>query len=119
MATRPAKARNANVDAALINARSAWAHLRGYNTPRYLDFCRKMLSHGFVVTLYEARKTNSKYVTVSNGDMSFKVRFSDHRPIPTRERDGDCDFFVGVTNRTVTTTDGAIKACLSYFQRSG
>lgn len=87
----------------------------GYAKPKWVHFCERMLSVGLTVSLYEARKTRSKYITISNGNRSYKVRFSDHRPILWREDSGDCDFFVGVSNRSVTTTDQAIAATLCYF----
>lgn len=89
---------------------------RGYSKPKWVGFCETMLAHGFTVSLYEARKTVSKYVTVSAPGMApYKVRFSNHRPIRHREAAGDCDFFVGVNHNTVSTTEQAIEATLKHF----
>lgn len=73
------------------------------------------MARDYVVFLYEAKKTNSKYLTVTYGNKKFTVRFSDHRPIRHRELAGDCDFFVGVTNTGVRDIVDAIEACLRYF----
>lgn len=88
----------------------------GYSTPKWINFCELMLQAGLKVKLYEARRTVSKYVTVSNNcGKEFKVRFSNHKPIKAREVGEDCDFFVGVTNLSVTNTNQATKATLAYF----
>lgn len=81
----------------------------------WIRFCDFMLDKGFKVELYEAQRTNSKYVTVSKGAKSFKVRFSNHKPILQRELNGDCDFFVGVNNTHTTTTRDAAVAVREYF----
>lgn len=85
---------------------------------RWVYFCCVMIGHGLDCYLYEARRTRSKYITVQLGEKSYKVRFSDHPPIPEREDNNDCDFFVGRTNRRVTTTDQAILECLWFFKGS-
>lgn len=70
---------------------------------------------GFTIELYEARQTKSKYCTVKRDVKSFKVRFSDHKPIYHREMQGDCDFFVGVTNTGSRNTHDAINATCNFF----
>lgn len=82
---------------------------------KWIEFCEICLDSGFTVSLYEARKTFSKYITVKKCGKSFKVRFSNHPPIKFREANGDCDFFVGRNNFTVTTTDDAIRAVVRHF----
>lgn len=82
----------------------------GYPKAKWIEFCEEMLRQGFRISLYEAKKTFSKYITIYHGGQSFKVRFSNHKPIPQRELKGDCDFFVGVTNLTVSRTSDAIVA---------
>ena len=84
---------------------------------KWIYFCCTMMGHGFEVWLYEARRTYSKYITVVEKDKTFRVRFSDHAPIARREREGDCDFFVGRTNFVITTTEDAIDATLRFFGR--
>lgn len=85
------------------------------NIQKWIQFCRRMIQAGLTVHLYEARQTVSKYITVSHGDRSFKVRFSDHAPNYDRETAGDCDFFVGMTNLNTTTTGQAMQATLRHF----
>lgn len=89
---------------------------KGFPAPKWAAFSWYMLDQGFFVSLYRAKKTNSKYVTVSKGSKKFKVRFSDHKPIRKREANGDCDFFVGITNYKVTNTKMAIEAVFDYFK---
>lgn len=90
----------------------------GFGKSKWISFCEEMLSLGFVVELYEARQTRSKYCTImlpDNRGKQFKVRFSDHKPIYRRELAGDCDFFVGKTNTGVRTTWDAANAVCNFF----
>ncbi|MGM4911467.1 hypothetical protein [Rhizobium sp. 768_B6_N1_8] len=112
---KPSKANNLAVTPAYLANRTARAVALGYGKPRWIEFCEVALRRGLTVNLYEARRTVSKYVTLRHGGKSFKVRFSDHKPIPRREAQNDCDFFVGVTNQTVTTTGDAVRAALAHF----
>lgn len=114
------KANNVRVTKNFLFQRVSDAKAKGYEKAKWIEFCEKMLAEGYHVKLYEARKTVSKYVTVifpHDPSQKFKVRFSNHRPIKHREVSGDCDFFVGVTNLGVTTTDQAVKATLEYFKQ--
>ncbi len=110
------KATNLKLTPQYLQQRAGNLALRGYQKPKWIGFCELVLRSGLTAHLYEARRTVSKYVTVSSPDgRSFKVRFSNHKPIAAREAKGDCDFFVGVTNQTVTTTSQALAATLSFF----
>lgn len=91
----------------LRNRSEAYAR-KGYQKTKWIIFCEEMLEAGFSCSLYEAKQTNSKYITVKKGRLTLKVRFSDHRPIYQRELAGDCDFFVGITHTGVRTTKDAI-----------
>ena len=83
-----------------------------------ISFCEALIEEGYTCYLYEARHTYSKYITVTDKThRRFKVRFSNHKPIRYREKQGDCDFFVGVTNFKVTTTTDALKAVRDFFER--
>lgn len=82
--------------------------------PKWIYFCEAILNQGLSASLYEARKTSSKYITVFFQDQQFKVRFSNHKPIKTRENRKDCDFFVGVNHNSVSTTEDALKAVLKW-----
>lgn len=112
---RPAKASNLRVTADFLAGRTRGLAAFGYSKPRWIEFCEVALRRGFDVKLYEARRTASKYVTLRKGNRSFKVRFSNHKPIKSREVGNDCDFFVGVTNLTVTTTGDALRAAMAFF----
>ena len=109
------KATNKILTLEYLNERGNASLIRGFKKQKWVLFCEKLISLGFTVSLYEARKTFSKYVTISDGKKSFKVRFSNHKPIKFRETNGDCDFFVGVTHTGVRTTRDAYFATLKYF----
>lgn len=113
---RPKKADHTEVTTAFLQHREAFAKTLGFEKQRWVHFCEVMLERGYRVTLYEAKQTVSKYVTVHRGDKRFKVRFSNHKPIERRELAGDCDFFVGITNLRTTTTNQAIAAAIRYFE---
>ncbi len=110
------KAKNLKVTAQFLYERGQRSVRAGYEIQRWVWFCGEMLTRGFEVLLYEAKHTNSKYVTVIKGDRRFKVRFSDHKPIPFRESSGDCDFFVGHTNKRITNSSQALEATLKFFE---
>lgn len=87
----------------------------GFDAPKWALFCQFFLAQDFVVELYEARQTFSKYVNLKLKGKAFKVRFSNHKPIKHRELAGDCDFFVGMTHTGVRTSRDAAKAALAFF----
>lgn len=105
------KARNQILNGDFLKQRENLAASCGFVTPKWVIFSKILMEEGFSVSLYEAKKTPSKYITVMRkGVMKcVKVRFSNHKPIHARELSGDCDFFVGVTNLGTTNTDDAIK----------
>lgn len=110
------KATNLKLTPEYLKSRADGLAARGYSKPKWISFCEDVLAVGLRASLYEARRTFSKYVTVTDGrGKSFKIRFSNHKPIKAREAAGDCDFFVGVTNQTVTNTDQVLAATLSHF----
>lgn len=87
-----------------------------YGKAKWIIFAESLIAEGYEVYLYEARRTFSKYLTIKKDDLSYKVRFSNHKPILEREKNKDCDFFVGVSNFGVTTTDDAILAVNKFFK---
>lgn len=115
---KPKKARNRNINYDFLRSRVQYLQSNGWDKSKWILFCEEILSFGLVCELYEARQTRSKYITVRLPDdysRSYKVRFSDHKPIKYRESAGDCDFFVGVTNFKTTTTQQAITETLKFF----
>ncbi len=86
-----------------------------YPKAKWIVFCEAMLGIGFDLTLYEARETVSKYITVWKDGRSFKVRYSNHMPNLERLNRGDCDFFVGKTQRFTTNSRQAIEAVKRFF----
>lgn len=83
-----------------------------YPTPKYLIFIRDMILRGWAVKIYKARV--SKYVFVSRGEHLFKIRFSNHKPLVSREDEKDCDFYVGISNRQVSTTEQIMAKLKEY-----
>lgn len=79
-----------------------------YSTPKYLLFIRDMIESGWEVKLHEVRV--SKYVFISKGAVTFKIRFSNHKPILSKELEEDCDFYVGVSHKQVSTTQQIMEA---------
>lgn len=113
------KATNLPVTLAFLQDRAARSEAKGYTKQKWVSFCEAMLDRGYRLTIYEARKTFSKYITVRGPGGSFKVRFSNHMPIKSRELQGDCDFFVGWTHTGVRTTEQAIEAVDAFFLARG
>ena len=101
-----------------LQSRSDYAHNSGFSTQKWILFCEEILKRNYECYLYEARYTVSKYITVcdANTGKKYKVRFSNHKPNKDKEIQGDCDFFVGVSNLTVTTWQEALQATLKYFK---
>jgi hypothetical protein len=93
-----------------------WSPDAPFPKQKWVEFCEALLKEGYWLTLYEARQTYSKYITVRKaGHSPFKVRFSNHKPIKSRELSGDCDFFVGVTNLGIANTQMALSAVRKHF----
>jgi len=72
-----------------------------YPTPKYIEFIDEMLNHGYEVKLLEVKV--SKYIFVCKDEVWTKVRFSNHRPNKWREKEEDCDYFVGISHFQVST----------------
>lgn len=112
------KQKDARLTAELLQARAERSIKAGFTKQKWVEFCETLMADGYRLNLYEARTTFSKYITVRRkGAKPFKVRFSNHKPIMRRELEGDCDFFVGVTNLGVTTTQDALKVVKEHFSK--
>lgn len=97
-----------NVDRAyIVETAKKYAN---YPIPKWLKFCSAMLGEKFRVELYPSHSTVSKYIYVTNprNGKQVKVRFSDHKPNWKKEVVGDADFYAGVSNCGVTTTERII-----------
>lgn len=77
-----------------------------YPTPKYMQFIKAMIEAKWQVKLYEARV--SKYVFCIKGDEVYKIRFSNHKPLLDREEAEDCDYYVGISHKQVSTTEQII-----------
>lgn len=109
------KATNQKIARDFLEKRVQGCIAKGYQKQKWVEFCEAMMERGYTLTLYEARRTVSKYITVHNGDHKFKVRFSNHKPIRDRKANGDCDFFVGKTHLNWSTTAQAIAAVDAFM----
>jgi hypothetical protein len=105
-----------NIDKKFLKKRSDISIKNGYSVQKWILFCQKLLDLGFEIDLYDSRRTVSKYVHVKFGKYCYKVRFSNHKPNREKELTGDCDFFVGVTNKHVSTTKDAFISTIVYFK---
>lgn len=114
-----AKQTHTPITQALLDVRAERCMNAGFGKQKWIQFCEELLAEGFDLYLYEARETYSKYITVKHrNNTPFKVRFSNHKPIKRREKNGDCDFFVGITNFGYSTTDMALAAVREHFSLS-
>lgn len=98
------------IDHAYLDGRENALRHGGWPISKWILFCRECLNMGLHIGLYEAATTRSKYVYVLDAARSqrFKVRFSNHRPNVRAQEQEDSDFYVGVSNGKVTTTDDAL-----------
>lgn len=110
------KMRNDPITPEFLKFRADVTKNAGYSKPRWIEFSETLLERGYILKIYEAKRTVSKYITISNDKgKSFKVRFSNHLPIKARELEGDCDYFVGVTNLRTTNYRMALMAVNEFF----
>jgi hypothetical protein len=98
-----------------LSQRTKQAAEMGWPKAKWIRFCELLLVDGLDLELDEAKTTFSKYITVRKGKKKFRVRFSNHKPRLDRELAGLCDFFVGVANNSITTTDDALRAVRKFF----
>ncbi len=110
------KAKNRVLDKSYLISRAKACERSGFSVPKWITFSLFFVERGYKVTLYEAKKTVSKYVTIKYKGNEFRVRFSNHKPIEHRELKGDCDFFVGVTHTGVRTASDAWVAATKWMQ---
>lgn len=80
----------------------------GWPVPKWIVFCEKMIDAGWKVSLYRAKTTVSKYIYIHKEKNVLKIRFSNHRANVFKELNGDCDFYVGIGNNGVITTEQLI-----------
>ena len=115
------KLTHARVDADELAYRKERAENGNYDVPKWVLFCETLMQENFILHLYEARETFSKYITITHADapnIKYKVRFSNHPPRSDRERMKDCDFFVGKTHAgTYYNTTQALDSVRHYFQK--
>lgn len=111
------KARNLIITKEFLEFRAERSISAGYSKQKWVEFCEKLLEYNYELSLYEAKETVSKYVTVRKHNKEFLVRFSNHKPNRSRESNGDCDFFVGRTHTGVRTTIDALNAVYNYFDK--
>lgn len=103
------------IDTVFLERRAKSCLAKGFTKQKWISFCEVLLEKGFTIKLYEARETVSKYITIYQNDKYYRVRFSNHKPNYSREKNKDCDFFVGVTHTGVRTTNDALKAIGDFY----
>jgi hypothetical protein len=109
------KATNKKLTVGYLKGRAEGCMAKGFKKQKWVEFCETLMTRGFELELYEARRTVSKYILVKRESKTFRVRFSNHKPISERELAGDCDFFVGITHTGTRTTADALKAVDTFF----
>lgn len=83
---------------------------KGWNTPpKWVKFCYTMLEHGWNIFLHRAKTTRSKYIYIIKDKRNYKIRFSDHKANFRQEIKNDSDYYVGVGNFGVITTEQLIE----------
>lgn len=84
----------------------------GWPIPKWIQFAQILLGNGWSVDLYRSKTTLSKYLFISHGGKEYKIRFSNHKANKDNEDNMDCDFYVGVGNNGVITTEELIQIIL-------
>lgn len=79
-----------------------------FSTPKYLLFMKTMLTAGWAVKLHEVKVSKYVFVKAKDGAV-YKIRFSNHKPLYGRELENDCDFYVGISHKQVSTTEQITK----------
>lgn len=110
-----------------VEEKYKWLHEQDEDIklPKWYWLCRQLVEDGFKVEVYDAQTTVSKYIFVKKGTSypnnfrskkTYKIRISNHPPNLQKEEKGDSDFFVGRTNKKITTTAQAYVAVHSFFR---
>lgn len=92
---------------------------KGFPIPKWIMFSQILIAHGWTVELIRSKTTFSKYLHVSIGEMAYKIRFSNHKANKAAENKMDCDFYVGVGNNGVITTEELIQIMLKKTPHHG
>ena len=82
---------------------------KGYNLPKWVLFSEELIKDEWKVELCDSKSTVSKYLYISKNGQKFKIRFSNHKPNKQKESQKDCDYYVGVGNKGVITTEQVLK----------
>jgi len=85
---------------------------KGYPVPKWITFSETLLNSGWKVQLKRSKSSYSKYIYIQKEDKSYKIRFSNHRPNKDAQEMSDSDFYVGVSNGQVITTEMVLKKIL-------
>lgn len=88
-----------------------------YPVPKYLQFMLEMNQRGYETLLYTAQV--SKYVFLKKGFDVYKIRFSNHRPIYSREQENDCDYYVGISHKNSFNTEQIIEKIIAKSHGTG
>lgn len=78
---------------------------QGYPVPKWISFSEALINEGWTVRAHYAKTTFSKYLFISKGKISKKIRFSNHKPNRNKENINDCDYYVGISHNQILTTE--------------
>ncbi len=78
---------------------------QNYLVPKWIQFSEELIKNEWIVKLHRAKTTVSKYLYIFKNNLEYKIRFSNHKANKEKEFSNDCDFYVGIGNRGVITTE--------------
>lgn len=81
---------------------------KGYPVPKWITFSLTMLNEGWDVVLQQSKTTVSKYIHITKGSASYKIRFSNHKANKEKESSQDSDYYIGVGHNGIITTEQLI-----------
>jgi hypothetical protein len=88
----------------------------GYPVPKWIQFSEAMIDLGCQVELHQTQATVSKYIYLTKDNKKLKIRFSNHKANHQMETKQDCDYYVGVGNYGVVTTEQLIVKLKDNFE---
>lgn len=104
-----------------FRAYKARCEKNGWN-PVWVQLCEVLLNAGYHVAVYDSKSTVSKYITASEmgkPGKQFKIRISNHAPVPGSPNFEPSDFYVGknLPGKKWNTWQDAIAAVNEFFGR--
>lgn len=85
-----------------------------YPIPKWIIFTEQLLQWNWQIFLYRAKSTYSKYLYISKGKQTIKVRFSNHKPNKFNQVNNDSDYYVGISHSESLTTEALLEKLSLY-----